>query len=90
MPKLKPGTLVPTQDEDVDINRGIASDPDTYELTAIDLQQMKRVGRPRMEQPKVHDFLAKSVIHFRQHAVRRQQVVARSRASQATHARRRG
>ena len=47
MPKLKPGTIVPTHEEDEAINRGIAADPDTYELTAADLNQMKRMGRPK-------------------------------------------
>ncbi|KAA0910856.1 hypothetical protein [Pusillimonas sp. ANT_WB101] len=31
MPKLKPATLFPRKEEDNAINRGIASDPDTYE-----------------------------------------------------------
>ncbi len=32
MPKLRPGTIVPTPDEDAAITAGIASDPDTEEL----------------------------------------------------------
>ncbi|CAM4199293.1 BrnA antitoxin of type II toxin-antitoxin system [Bordetella tumbae] len=47
MPKLKPGTIVPTPEEDEAIDRGIAADSDTYELTAADLKQMKKVGRPK-------------------------------------------
>ncbi|CAB3856898.1 hypothetical protein LMG3410_02074 [Achromobacter aegrifaciens] len=49
MPKLKPGTVVPTREEDEAINRGIAADPDTYELGAADLKQMKKIGRPKAE-----------------------------------------
>ncbi|GLK92368.1 hypothetical protein GCM10008164_01040 [Achromobacter xylosoxidans] len=49
MPKLKPGTIVPTREEDEAINRGIAADPDTYELGAADLKQMKKIGRPKSE-----------------------------------------
>ncbi len=49
MPKLKPGTIVPTREEDEAINRGIAADPDTYELGAVDLKQMKKIGRPKAE-----------------------------------------
>lgn len=49
MPKLKPGTIVPTREEDEAINRGIAADPDTYELGATELKQMKRIGRPKAE-----------------------------------------
>ena len=34
MPKLRPGTIIPSDKEDAEINRGIAQDPDTYELGA--------------------------------------------------------
>ena len=33
MPKLKPGTIVPTPEEDAAINAGIAADPDSSEWT---------------------------------------------------------
>lgn len=33
MPKLKPGTIIPTPEEDEAINAGIAADPDNPELT---------------------------------------------------------
>lgn len=52
MPKLKPGTIVPTREEDEAINRGIAADPDTYELGIADLKQMKKIGRPKAEVTK--------------------------------------
>ncbi|WP_438860983.1 BrnA antitoxin family protein [Achromobacter animicus] len=52
MPKLKPGTMVPTPEEDQVINRGIAADPDTYELGSADLKQMKKIGRPKAEVTK--------------------------------------
>jgi uncharacterized protein (DUF4415 family) len=32
MPKLKPGTIIPTRDESAAINAGIAADPDAREL----------------------------------------------------------
>ncbi|KAA0911710.1 BrnA antitoxin family protein [Pusillimonas sp. ANT_WB101] len=53
MPKLKPGTLFPSKEEDDAINRGIASDPDTYELGEDEMKHLKRVGRPKMDNPKV-------------------------------------
>ena len=34
MPKLKPGHISPTDEEDAAIMAGIAADPDTYELDA--------------------------------------------------------
>ena len=34
MPKLKPGTIWPTPEEEAAINAGIAADPDTFELDA--------------------------------------------------------
>lgn len=52
MPKLKQGTIVPTREEDEAINRGIAADPDTYELSATDVKQMKKMGRPKAEVTK--------------------------------------
>lgn len=53
MPKLKPGTVIPNKQEDTEINRGIASDPDTYELGAAPIKHLRRVGRPRSASPKV-------------------------------------
>lgn len=57
MPKLKSGTIIPTPEEDAAIDAGIASDPDTYELTAADFRVMRpyvagQRGRPPLAQPK--------------------------------------
>ncbi|MCL2658527.1 MAG: BrnA antitoxin family protein [Betaproteobacteria bacterium] len=41
MPKLKPGTIYPTPDEDAAINAGIAADPDSHEWTADDFAKAK-------------------------------------------------
>ncbi|SDV49806.1 BrnA antitoxin family protein [Chitinasiproducens palmae] len=55
MPALKPGTIIPTDEENEAINKGIASDPDTVELTEAHFAQMKPTaqvmkarGRPRL------------------------------------------
>ncbi|MEQ5838911.1 hypothetical protein BWP39_02735 [Paraburkholderia acidicola] len=48
--------VMPTDEEDAAINRGIAADPDTYEVSAEDFKKMKPLGargRPRLETPKV-------------------------------------
>ena len=37
---------MPTDEEDVLIEAGIASDEDTYEISAVDFSQLKRIGRP--------------------------------------------
>ena len=52
----KPKVIMPTDEEDSAINRGIAADSDTYEVPAGDFAKMKRVGargRPRLEKRKV-------------------------------------
>lgn len=41
MPKLKPGTIIPSKDEDATIKAGIATDPDTVELDAQWFAQAK-------------------------------------------------
>jgi uncharacterized protein (DUF4415 family) len=40
--------MVPTPDEDARIAAGIAADPDTYELGAAEIAQLRRPGRPRV------------------------------------------
>ena len=56
MPKLKVGTIFPTDAEDAQIRAGIAADPDTYEVTnAEEWAQMKPVsmrGRPKADVTK--------------------------------------
>jgi uncharacterized protein (DUF4415 family) len=47
--KSKSGRVfkLPTPEEEVAINLGIAADVDTYELTDKDFSQLRRIGRPR-------------------------------------------
>jgi len=54
MPALKPGTIIPTDEEDAIINAGILADPDTYELTDADFVRLRalQVGRPITGQTK--------------------------------------
>ena len=52
--------ILPTPEEEAQINAGIAADPDTYELTDEEfarLRPMPARGRPRAENPKVHTGL---------------------------------
>jgi len=44
---LKANTIIPTDEEDVAINAGIAADNDTYELTKAEFAQLKPMGRPK-------------------------------------------
>lgn len=44
MPKLKPGTIYPTPEEDAAINAGIMADPDNSEWTAEDFATAKPAG----------------------------------------------
>ena len=55
MPKLKPGTITPTPEEDAIIQAGIDSDPDTWFLTDEEWEKVKptaRIGRPPAEVTK--------------------------------------
>ncbi|PIQ13148.1 MAG: hypothetical protein CO125_10680 [Hydrogenophilales bacterium CG_4_9_14_3_um_filter_59_35] len=44
--------ILPTPEEEVAINAGIAADPDTYELSDKEFTQLRRAGRPRAEVTK--------------------------------------
>jgi len=43
---------LPSDEEDTAINKGIASDTDTYELTDSEAAGLRRVGRPLSEVTK--------------------------------------
>ena len=47
MPKLKPGTIWPTTEEDEAITKAAMSDPDALPITDAEFAKLKRVGRPR-------------------------------------------
>ena len=55
MPKLKEGAIHPTPEEDTAIGAGIAADPDTFELSDVDVGALRPVrtrGRPRLANAK--------------------------------------
>jgi uncharacterized protein (DUF4415 family) len=52
MPKLKPGTILPTPEEDAAIEAALADDPDSYVMTDAEwnlASQKARIGRPKAE-----------------------------------------
>lgn len=54
MPKLKPGTIMPTPEEDAAITAAAMSDPDSLPLTEAEWQAVKPLlqrGRPRSVSP---------------------------------------
>ncbi|EAY8153296.1 BrnA antitoxin family protein [Salmonella enterica] len=61
MPKLKPGTILPTDEEDAKIRKAVASDPDAMlledeniKLISLNkLRGLRRKGRPVTDCPKV-------------------------------------
>lgn len=60
MPKLKPGTIIPTPEEDAAITAAAMSDPDAMPYTDAEWEAVKpllRRGRPPAENPKVHTGL---------------------------------
>jgi uncharacterized protein (DUF4415 family) len=55
MPKLKPGTILVTDEEEARIQAGIDADPDVYSLTDKEWERVKhtvRIGRPPSEVTK--------------------------------------
>lgn len=56
MPRLKPGTIIPTEEEDAAITAAAMSDPDARPLTDEEWEAVKprlRVGRPPSAARKV-------------------------------------
>ncbi len=55
MPKLKPGTILPTPEEDVAITAAAKSDLDNPPMTNAELSKLKRIGGRRGRQKKKPD-----------------------------------
>ncbi len=55
MPKLKPGTILPTPEENARIQASIKADPDAYSLSDQEWKNVRphvRIGRPKAEVTK--------------------------------------
>lgn len=55
MPKLKPGTILPTPEEDAAIDAAVADDSDAYVMTDAEwdvASRKARIGRPKAETTK--------------------------------------
>ena len=68
MPKLKSTTIIPTDQEEAIINAGIASDPDTSEMTDAEFAELKpvKMGRPKLANPKkpINIRLSQEVVDY--------------------------
>jgi uncharacterized protein (DUF4415 family) len=49
----KPKIVLPTDEEDAAINRGIAADPDTHEVSAKEMRAMKPLGKRGRGRPRL-------------------------------------
>ncbi|MBN3758169.1 BrnA antitoxin family protein [Paraburkholderia sp. Tr-20389] len=52
----RPKVIKPSDGEDAAINRGIAADPDTFEVPSEEFNKLRRLGargRPKLESPKI-------------------------------------
>jgi hypothetical protein len=47
MATLKPGTKVPTPEEDAEIAAGIAADPDTHELSDEEFSELRPIEQTK-------------------------------------------
>ena len=59
---------LPSDAEETTINAGIAADPDTYELTKLEISKLLRVGRPvsKVTKERITIRLSRNVTeHFR-------------------------
>ena len=59
MPKLKIGTIIPTDKEEIAINKGIEADPDTYELSGAEFSKLRSTKKDKITlrlSPKVTEY----------------------------------
>ncbi|EPB4503939.1 hypothetical protein [Yersinia enterocolitica] len=74
MPTFKPGTILPTPEEDKEIRKAVATDPDAKLLedpniklvSFSELKKKKKMGRPTKADPKIDIRMRSDIVEKKQ------------------------